>query len=239
MEIRRFESEWRREPRRAFLASAVPLLIALFMDASAAKAAITLTYEQTVVGRSTSLTTQIFDGSKLRVQSLVAGRLQRFMVYDHATKILLMVDLDRHTYRELTEKDALGVEKGSTTKPHRLTYEKVGNSKTIAGYACDVYRVFADARLRNQGCFAPWGPKLITKVEVESMATLMEGLQRFQSTRGERWGGGPGLPIEQHFFNPDGTTVGMTGALKSVSRAPVPASTFQVPAGPGWSKVSR
>ena len=58
------------------------VLIALFVDASAAKAAITLTYEQTVVGRGAALTTQIFDGSRLRVQSSMEGRLRSFMVYD-------------------------------------------------------------------------------------------------------------------------------------------------------------
>ena len=150
-----------------------------------------------------------------------------------------MVDLESQTYRELTENAALELEKRSITSPRRVTYEKVGSGKTIAGYACDLYRVFADTRLRNQGCFALWGPKVITKAEVEHMAALMEGLQRFQSTRGERWGKGPGLPVEQHFFNPDGKTVGLTSVLRSLSRAPVPASTFQVPAGPGWTKVSQ
>jgi hypothetical protein len=244
MGFRRSESEerggsWRRpENRSALLVIGVPMLLALFVDMSAAKAAITLTFEQTVVGRDTALTRQIFEGSRLRVDSSVGGRLRRFTVYDHGTKTLLVVDLESQRYRELTGKDVVELEKGGITAPRRVTYEKVGSGKTIAGYACDVYRVFADTRLRNQGCFAPWSPRLITKAEVEDMATLMEGLQRFQSTRGERWGTGPGLPVEQHFSNPDGKTVRLTSVLRSVSRAHVPASTFQVPSGPGWSKVS-
>jgi len=215
------------------------VLIALFVDASTATAAITLALEQTPTGGSAGVTTLIYDGTKLRVHRSVGGRVRSFKVYDHATKTLLEVDLENKTYRELTENDALEVEKGGVTAPSKVTYEKAGTSNTIAGYACEVYRVFADGRLRNQGCFAPLGPEVVTKTEFEQMAVLMEGFQRFQSWRGEKRGKEPGYPIEQRFFNPDGKTVRLISVLKSISRAPVPASTFQVPAGPGWRKLSQ
>src|SRR6185436_6670723 len=79
------------------------VLIALFVDASTATAAITLALEQTPTGGSAGVTTLIYDGTKLRVHRSVGGRVRSFKVYDHATKTLLEVDLENKTYRELTE----------------------------------------------------------------------------------------------------------------------------------------
>jgi hypothetical protein len=49
--------------------------------------------------------------------------------------------------------------------------------------------------------------------------------------RMSEWSKAPGIPVEQTHLGPDGKTPEWTSTLKSVTRASVPASEFQPPAG--------
>ena len=209
------------------------LLIAVVLTslpmASRAEAALTVTYEQSADGKA-GITTFTADGSKLKVERLVKGHLTGVMIYDAARIELTIYTPDKGTYTKLTDADIKQVERSGTQGPPEVRYEKVGTRKRLSGFVCEVYRVFVGPRLRNEGCFAPWSPDVVSREEAEHYAQLKEGLQRFQVVRGENGMRAPGLPLEQKFFGVDGHSVRLTMVLKSLSHRSVPASTFQLPA---------
>lgn len=116
-----------------------------------------------------------------------------------------------------------------------LKYQSLGQKKKVAGYDCEVYRVSMGARVLSESCFAPWSSQIVTKAEAEELkktSTALQTLMAFMpAARQQDWTQIPGVPVEETHFGPDGKTKQWTNVLKSVSRAPLPADTFKVPAG--------
>jgi hypothetical protein len=114
-----------------------------------------------------------------------------------------------------------------------LKYESLGGKKTIAGFACETYKVSMGDRVLNESCFAPWTSKIVTKAEAAEWQKLgAEFAKIFGGMPGVRqldWSKSPGVPIEQVTTGEDGSKT--VNTLKSISRGQVPASLFEVPAG--------
>ncbi len=129
---------------------------------------------------------------------------------------------------------AMGGAMGGGAAPE-VKYEALGGKKTVAGHACDMYRVSLANRVISESCLASWSSNVIAKAEAAEFKKLATEVQKMfdfmPAARQQDWTKAPGIPIEETHFGPDGKTRTFTRTLKSVTRGAVPASTFQPPAG--------
>jgi hypothetical protein len=170
----------------------------------------------------------IADGSKRRVEGFVGNAQRRVMVYDDAAKELVVLDVVKGTTSRMNADAANELDRSSQAPPD-VRFEATGSRKKVSGRLCEFYRVFIGPWLRDEGCFPPWGPGVMSRSEGELMSKLMSGMQPFQRVRGERWLQAPGLPVEQRFFGSDGKSIESTFTLKSISREPVAPSASNFP----------
>jgi hypothetical protein len=122
-------------------------------------------------------------------------------------------------------------------KPHDWKFEPMGQKKTINGFACEMYRVSEDGKLREEQCVSPWSAGLVKKSD-------FAGIQAFAESMMEDFGGhrarsgsifsrmekAPGIPISRVRIEENGQR-GEEEQIKSIKRGAVPASVFEVPAG--------
>jgi hypothetical protein len=117
-----------------------------------------------------------------------------------------------------------------------LKFAAKGQKKTINGFACEMYDVTMDGKPFQESCIAPWGTGPFTKDDADkakalftSLASMMKGMP---GAGVQHMASYPGVPVQTTHLNPAmGGTGKWTQTLKSVSRAAIPASQFQVPAG--------
>jgi hypothetical protein len=116
-----------------------------------------------------------------------------------------------------------------------VRYEALGQKKTVAGHACEMYKVLVGDMMTSHTCFAPWSSGIVSKADVESFKALAAELKKMFDVTGmggnQDWSKIPGVPVEETHFGLDGKTVEWTNTLKSTQRGSVPADTFTVPAG--------
>lgn len=116
----------------------------------------------------------------------------------------------------------------------QIKYEPLGTKKKVNGFACEMYRVTMNGRPSSESCIAPWSSNIVSKAETEKwkklQAELAKSFDMMPGFRNDQLSA-PGIPVEQTHLGPDGKTAEWTSVLKSISRDPVPASTFEIPAG--------
>jgi hypothetical protein len=126
-------------------------------------------------------------------------------------------------------------------KPHDWKFASMGQKKTVNGFACEMYRVSEDGRVREEDCISPWSAGLIKKSDFAGVAKLGEEMFEGMSggAGGERGHGAgvfaridkaPGIPISRLTIQPDGKP-GDEEQIKSIKRGAIAASLFAVPAG--------
>lgn len=208
--------------------SLVSVVLVCVTTRAVAHGALQLTYEQDVNG-TPGITVFIVDGWKMRVERSVRSRPLRVTIYDDARIELTFVDVNNGTYKTLTQADLKKAEQAGISAPPDVRYERVGTKKKILGQTCEVYRVFIGARLRNEGCFAPWSPDLVSREEGQHFSRLKAQVERFRGIGAEEWSRVPGLVMEQHFFGADGKSVQLTMELKFIGHPSLPPRTFQLP----------
>jgi hypothetical protein len=122
-------------------------------------------------------------------------------------------------------------------KPPQLKFERLGEKKTVNGFACEMYRVLEDGKPHEEDCISPWSAGLLQKSD-------MAGLRKFSEEMAKNFagmGGGnragfdrldkyPGLPISRVPLEAGGTR-GEEEQIKSVKRGSIEAAKFAVPAG--------
>jgi hypothetical protein len=232
-------------------------LVALLLCATTtAQAAVTLTFERKERhGKDKTVNTVFFDGERVRSDEAAAGsHATESFVFDRAAKKVVLFETESRTYYEVSEAEARTMKERFEAMTGQLPpdmrqsmgdrmmgapppakYEKTGKQKKIAGYACDVYKVTRGDR-SDQICYAPWGSLVADKAEAERFQGIVNGLGKsaFAALPGmtmTAWSDAPGVPLEETRFAEDGKKIESTSTLKAVSRAPVPASVFQSPAG--------
>jgi hypothetical protein len=120
----------------------------------------------------------------------------------------------------------------TSNKPHELTFEKMGEKKSINGFSCAMYRVLEDGKPREEDCIAPWGAKILEKSDFAGLQKFAEEMTKMSGGMGsnqllERFDRYPGFPVLQHPLQPGG----QDEQLKSVKRGAIPSDKFVVPAG--------
>jgi len=123
-------------------------------------------------------------------------------------------------------------------KPQEWTFQAMGQKKTINGFACEMYAVNVDGKLREESCVSPWSAGLIKKDD-------FAGLQKFGEEMSKEFGGGnhpsahavfmrfdksPGLPISRVHIDADGKR-GEEEQIKSIKRGAIAPALFAIPAG--------
>lgn len=181
------------------------------------------------------------------------------VIFDGATKKVVFVSQDKKSYSELTEADVktlrermegmraqMGdrikslppeqrerVERMMSGQGPDLKFTAKKQKKTINGFACEMYEVTMDGKPFQESCIAPWGTGPFTKTDADAakavfaaLASMMKGMP---GAGVQHMASYPGVPIQtKHLASPAGSS---TQTLKSISRAPVAAAQFQVPAG--------
>jgi hypothetical protein len=122
-------------------------------------------------------------------------------------------------------------------KPHDWKFESMGQKKTINGFACEMYKVSEDGKVREEQCVSPWSAGLVKKSD-------FAGIQKFAESMMEEFGGNrarsgsifsrmekaPGIPISRVPIDANGQR-GEEEQVKSIKRGSVAASVFAIPAG--------
>jgi hypothetical protein len=122
-------------------------------------------------------------------------------------------------------------------KQHDWKFESMGQKKTINGFACEMYKVSEDGKLREEQCVSPWSAGLVKKTD-------FAGIQKFAESMMEDFGGtrarsgsifsrmekAPGIPISRVSIDANGQR-SEEEQVKSIKRGSVPASVFEIPAG--------
>ncbi len=245
--------------------SVVVVLLAMFSVPGPAVAGVVVQFEQPS-GRSTYTA----EGKKLRMETV--GEHAEIMIFDGDAQKLFRINQSDHTYSEITQADAKGVsaqidemlsklpperrammeermkQAGTqTVAPRPVTYEPTGARQTVAGYACQGYRMVRDGKASEQGCFIPWGTNAVQKADLGALVEFGNFMQRFMSAA---WGAGPrrsGSPITDQLERApgfpavmervtEGGKVENAERLVSLKHTGVPAETFTVP--PGYTKVT-
>jgi hypothetical protein len=135
---------------------------------------------------------------------------------------------------------------GAGASPPAPRYEPMGKGDTVAGHACQWYRVVRDGRTSEQACYIPWSAGVLQRSDLAALEEMgkfsdemLAGMAAGAGQPPSRGGGarlahdlekGPGFPgIVQH-LSEDGKVLS-TDRLVSVKRTAVPADQFAVPAG--------
>jgi hypothetical protein len=115
----------------------------------------------------------------------------------------------------------------------KVTFQSMGQTKTVNGFSCEMYRILRDGVAKEEDCVSPWSAKVLQKGDfegfrkfAEEMAKEMGGAGGGQRDMFEQFDKFPGLPITRHML--DG---GEDEEIKSIKRGSIPASQFAVPAG--------
>jgi hypothetical protein len=122
-------------------------------------------------------------------------------------------------------------------KPSVLKFERLGQKKTINGFACDMYRVLEDGKPHEEDCISPWSVGLLQKSDLAGLRKFSEemaknfGAMAAGSQAGfDRLDKYPGIPVSRVPLEASGAR-GEEEQIKSVKRGSIEAAKFAVPAG--------
>jgi hypothetical protein len=123
-------------------------------------------------------------------------------------------------------------------KQRDWSYERLGQKKTINGFACETYKVVEDGKPIAEVCVTPWSAGLlkkedfagISKYAEEMMADMGVGHRARASNVFGRLEKAPGFPVSRVPIE-EGGARGPEEQIKSIKRGGIPASMFTVPAG--------
>lgn len=134
---------------------------------------------------------------------------------------------------------ALAKQRAATRPAHKIEFQPLGGSETVAGYRCQRFRVLRDGKHEEEGCFIPWSSAAATREDLAPFVELgrfFEGLSA-AATGGERQGnllqelaGAPGFPAVLENVDEGGKRT-LVHRLVKLERRRVPADLFAVPAG--------
>jgi hypothetical protein len=231
------------------------LAIAMLAPA-AARAGVTITYDTKDQAGKAGTAIMVFQGDRLRIEGGTQREHTGAAIIDAAARKMLMIDTSKREYHELTAADFKQMQERMAQARAMMAnmppearkrmeqmmpgggaglvpkYDPMGQKKTVAGYACEMYRVSMGEQVISESCIAPWTANIFTKAEVQhlkDMAAQMKEL--FDFSKQMDFSKVPGIPVEEYHLGPDGKTRTYTRTLKTVTRADVPASMFEVPAG--------
>jgi hypothetical protein len=242
-------------------------LLALALTAAAlptaAKAGIVAT-----IAEKGGVTTLVTEGNRLRIERGAEPR--QVMIWDGDAQTLYQLDPAGRTYSRISQDDARklaeqlqqalaklppaerarveeGLKQNAGANRRTTTYEATGAARTVAGLACQEYRVLREGKLEEEGCFVPWGPGAVTKADLAPLVSFGKFMERFLAqaygAAAERAGGlriaeeldrAPGFPAHVRHVDAEGKAAGEE-RLTKLERTTVPAERFGVPS--GYTKV--
>lgn len=216
------------------------------------------------IADKSGLTTLATEGNKLRIER--GGEQQQVMVWDGDAQKLYQLDPRNRTYAEMTDDDARriagqlqqalaklppeerarieeGLKRNTGASRRDATYEPTGARQTVAGFACQEYRVLREGKLQEEGCFIPWGTGAVTKQDLVPLVSFGKFMERFltHAYGGAAAAGGglriaeeldraPGFPALVKHMDPEGKPAGEE-RLTRLERTTLPAAQFAVPSG--------
>ena len=225
-----------------------PMLILLMLPAPAALADVTLAYGDAAQQPTYTLSIQ---GDRLRMETHDdAGSV---VLFDAAKREMTVVDGGRREYLVVDEaaiariqeqmKQALAMAAQFGLSPEKLglgdvqeraeaVEVKTGETKTVAGFECELVRYEIDGVVDGTACVAEPGELGVAADDWRGMQSMFEMLMSMAADI---------VPVELGSMNlapPEGIAVEARNAdgsdaqvLKSVDDAPIDASMFEIPAG--------
>lgn len=175
----------------------------------------------------------IFDGDK-HVIYLLDGRDKTYRRVDEASVGEMAKGLQeamekakaKMTPEQRAQMEAyLAKQEGQTgkvqPKPHSWSFERSGGGQTVAGCACDNYRVLRDGTLESEGCFVRWNSGGFKKDDFQAFQEMGRFAEKMAATMMESTGRGsqqglsqnlatrfvdtaPGFPAEMASIDKDG-----------------------------------
>jgi hypothetical protein len=224
---------------------ALVCVAAAVVVARPAVAAMTIEYRD---GRGRTMTFRQ-DGSRIRVEvppakddpddgltSIVDLKTnERIIVYDEV-RAYFDVSKVLARARAAVEQVSKGQQPARPRQGDRITYRALGETRTKNGFACEMHERVAGGRVEAQVCFALWGGAIGDKGDfawfdefMERMVSDIAGKKALRAmSMSHARDKAPGLAIWTSSIEKDGSTE-VTEIVK-VSREPLPASMFHLPA---------
>jgi len=120
--------------------------------------------------------------------------------------------------------------------PAPISYQKLGETKRIAGFSCTTYREIQNEKPKAEGCFITWAAAGLTPDDFQALKSLGEFTRRKLGTAAggdeslAAFSTAPGIPAERNAFEADGRPA-TSQRLISLSKGHVTADKFEIPAG--------
>jgi hypothetical protein len=116
-------------------------------------------------------------------------------------------------------------------------YRPLGKTRTVNGFSCAMYELVVARRVEAEVCLAPWGNAVGAEQDFAWLdATMAQAVEVISGHRAPRAPGKtPGLRVWSSEVGDDGRRE-VTEVIK-LSRDPLPAAMFQIPA--GYEQISR
>jgi hypothetical protein len=118
-------------------------------------------------------------------------------------------------------------------------FERIGDKKTVNGFACETYRMLEDGKAVEELCISPWSAGLVKKGDFEGLRKFAEGMaESFKGAMSQdrnwfmmkKFESFPGFPITRTLLGEGGKRTEVE-QVKSVKRGSIAGSMFSVPAG--------
>jgi len=189
------------------------------------------------------------EGDRVR---LIGDDTGEAIVVDLATKRHLVVYDDVKAYmdfdkaiaraRAMVEQAMKEEERSLPPQPApAVTYRALGQTRTVNGFSCAMYERVVAQRVEAQICFAPWGAGVGQPADfawldafMAHMASALAGKSKHLAAPRPK-ADEPGLAVWTSSLEEDGTRDMME--IVNVSRDPLPAALFTVPA--DYKEISR
>lgn len=229
------------------------LALVLLSAAFAAQAGLTI---RSSSGKDADAPRDVYvDGNRLRMEN---GK--HVFIFDGDKRELIVADTEERTFSVTTEarmkamgervRQHLAAAKAQMAKlppaqrkmleEHQpghaqqpAQYDRLGQSKRVAGYACEMYRVtWAAGTAPQQGCFIPWGGKVrkedlhAFKLFGDFLGQMTAGMGLGDESRRNMFADMPGVPAL--ILDEDGA---VKQELKSIEHGSISADKFAAPAG--------
>src|SRR5262249_12864018 len=148
------------------------VFVLAILAAPLARAGVTLTMEHK--GESSGKPSTVYlEADRMRVED---GH--QIMIFDASKQTLTGIEAAAKSYSVMTAEDAKraaaemrkamqnlppeqrkqmeALVPGKSRKTEQIKLVKLGGHKTVAGYACDEFRVMVDGKPAEEGCYIPW-----------------------------------------------------------------------------------
>lgn len=202
-------------------------------------------------------------GSQLRMDE--PGGSNKVLLVDAASRTFTILVPGAKTWIKLSEEDARKLSalersqlaqkmsrlppeaqermKKQLAKKAPTTYEATGAKKSVAGFACSVYRELADGQQTGEGCYIAYADAKISTDEMRTVVALAELLAEVVAGLGgdgdrvlSWFARGPGLPaLHDRLLGGEGPADELR--LISLEKGAIPAALFTIPAGYAEKRV--